>query len=265
MIDYKDTSVLVTGGASGIGKALAQALVAKGAFVALADVNADGVNAAAHEIGANALPITIDLAQPEAPAALIAQAFAWRGRLDLVCSNAGIGQNRKIKNERLGPETERLFAVNLFAAVRIAQAYLRALEPSGARGRLMITGSENSLSVPTAVKGSGLGLYGATKHSVLIMAEWLRDETIDTLDVHVLMPGAVYTPLIAQALPDPSKAPAGLGLIMPERCAEIALKGMDLGLFYIPTHAHIGDDIQPRYEGIRNALQALGLHAATAP
>jgi NAD(P)-dependent dehydrogenase (short-subunit alcohol dehydrogenase family) len=259
MIDHGNTTALITGAASGIGKALAEALAARGAFVVLADVNEAGVNAVAAEIGENALPVAIDLANPEAAAALVNQAFAWRGRLDLVCSNAGIGNNKKIKNEPLGAETERLFAVNLFAAVRIAQAYLRAIETSGARGRLMITGSENSLSVPAAVKGRGLGLYGATKHGVLIMAEWLRDENAATLDVHVLMPGAVYTPLIARVLPDPTKAPPELGLIMPERCAELALTGMDLGLFYIPTHAHIRKDIQPRYEGILDALKALGL------
>jgi NAD(P)-dependent dehydrogenase (short-subunit alcohol dehydrogenase family) len=259
MIDHKNTTVLITGAGSGIGKALAEALAARGAFVVLADLNEAGVNAAAAGIGANALPVVVDLVNPEAAVELINKAFAWRGRLDLVCSNAGIGHNKKIKNEPFGPETERLFAVNLFAAVRVAQAYLRAIEPSGARGRLMITGSENSLSAPAAVKGRGLGLYGATKHGVLIMAEWLRDESDGALDVHLLMPGAVYTPLIARGLPDPTKAPPELGLIMPERCAELALKGMDLGLFYIPTHAHIADDMQPRHDGVVGALKALGL------
>jgi short-subunit dehydrogenase len=123
----------------------------------------------------------------------------------------------------------------------------------------MITGSEHSLSVPAAVKGRGLGLYGATKHGVLIMAEWLRDESAAALGVHLLIPGAVYTPLIARGLPDPTRAPPEFELIMPERCAELALRGMDLGLFYIPTHAHIRQDIQPRYEGVLGALKALGL------
>lgn len=259
MIDHKDTTALITGAASGIGRALAEALSERGAHVVLADVNEAGVHAAAADIGVKAIPIAVDLTTPEAAATLVNQAYAWRGRLELVCSNAGIGNNRKIKNEPLGASTERLFSVNLFAAVRIAQAYLRALEPSGARGRLMITGSENSLSVPAAVRGAGLGLYGATKHGALIMAEWLRDESEATLDVHMLMPGAVYTPIIARAWPDPAKAPPELGLIMPQRCAELALRGMDLGLFYIPTHAHIRRDIQPRHDGIVAALKALDL------
>ena len=124
----------------------------------------------------------------------------------------------------------------------------------------MITGSENSLSVPAAVKRSALGMYAATKHGVLIMAEWLRNELADApIDLHVLMPGAVYTPMIARVLPDPAKAPPELGLIMPERCAEIALKGLDLGLFYIPTHAHLIDDMVPRYHGVSEAIKILGL------
>lgn len=257
MIDFTDNTVLVTGAASGIGKALAQQLAARGAFVVLADVN-DAVESAASELGERARAIVTDLSEPEAPARLVNDAFAWRNRLDLVCSNAGVGHRGKIKNEPWSTDVERLFAINLFAAPRIAQAYLRALKPSGARGRIMFTGSENSLSVPAAVKGRGLGLYGASKHGVLIVAEWLRDECPE-LDVHVLMPGAVYTPLIARGLPDPSLAPPELGLIMPERCAELALKGMGLGLFYIPTHAHIGDDIRPRFDGVQDALKQLGL------
>ncbi len=52
--------------------------------------------------------------------------------------------------------------------------------------------SENSLNAPSAVKGAGLGLYAATKHGVLIMAEWLRDELAAApLYLHVLLPGAV--------------------------------------------------------------------------
>lgn len=260
MIAYEGSVALVTGGGSGIGRALAHALAARGASVVLADVDAAAAHSVAAELGEHARAIVCDLAEPEAVERLVGDAMAWRGRLDLICSNAGLGRNRKLLKETLDADVERLFAVNLFAAVRVAQAYVRALEAKGGRGRLIITGSENSLSAPSAVKGRGLGLYGATKHGVLILAEWLRDELADAqMDLHVLLPGAVYTPMIARALPDPAKAPPHLGLIMPERCAEIALKGMDLGLFYIPTHAHLVDDMRPRSEGVAAALKALGL------
>ena len=257
MIDYRGTTVLVTGAASGIGKAMAQALAARGASVVLADMNADGVKKAAGEVGGHA--IVSDLAQPEAPARLIEDAFARNGRLDLVCSNAGIGHRRRILKETFDAEMKRLFEINFFSGVRLAQAYVSKLK-DGARGRILFTASENSLSVPAAVRNSRIGFYAATKHSLLIVAEWMKVEIGDTpLDIHVLMPGSVYTPMIAAALPDPAMAPKELEMIMPERCAEIALKGMDLGLFYIPTQPHLAADMIPRTQGVQDAVKALGL------
>jgi NAD(P)-dependent dehydrogenase (short-subunit alcohol dehydrogenase family) len=259
MIDYRGKSALVTGAASGIGKALASALSARGAQVILADVNADGVKSAAAAIGGHA--IACDLADAEAPARLVEEAYARNGKLDLICSNAGIGRRRKVLKETVDADVERLFAINFFAGIRLAQAYAAKLS-GGAAGHILFTGSENSLSLPSAVRNSRIGFYGASKHSLLIAAEWMAAEMGDTqLAVHVLMPGAVYTPLIAAALPDPSKAPAELELIMPERCAEIALKGMDLGLFYIPTQAHLATDMIPRTKGVQDALKALGITA----
>jgi len=263
MIGYDGAAVLVTGAGSGIGKALADALAKRGAHVVLADIDAAGVKGAAEGIGGKAQAVVCDLAEPDAPARLIADVHKAHGRLDLVCSNAGIGHNKRmLKEEFDDPAVARLFAVNFFAGFKLAQAYVRAVEADGARGRFMFTGSENSLSVPSAVKGSGLGLYGATKHALLIAAEWLRDElaaAAKPVDLHVLMPGAVYTSLVARKLPDPKLAPPELGLIMPERCAEIALAGMDKGLFYIPTHAHLAADMRPRTDGVVAALNVLGL------
>jgi short-subunit dehydrogenase len=134
------------------------------------------------------------------------------------------------------------------------------LEDAGERGRLMVTASENSLSLPSAIRGSNLAFYGASKHALLIAMEWYRiEQEKGPLDLHVLLPGAVYTPLIAARLPEPEQAPAELELIMPEECASIALKGMDLGLFYIPTQAHLLDDMQPRSDAIEASLAALGI------
>ncbi|KJS38227.1 MAG: hypothetical protein VR74_06345 [Hyphomonas sp. BRH_c22] len=262
MIDYDGKVALVTGAGSGIGRALAQALVARGAKVVCADIDAEGVRETAEGLGERALAIVCDMADHEVAETLVHDAGTWQGRLDLVCSNAGIGLNRRIIKQELDERAERLFEVNLFANLRMAQAYARWMEAQGGRGRLMITGSENSLSVPGAVRGSGLALYAATKHGVLVMAEWMKLEFEAgnvPVDVHVLMPGAVYTALIAKHLPDPGMARPELNLIMPDRCAEIALKGLDLGLFYIPTHAHIADDMQPRMRGVAEAVEALGL------
>lgn len=257
MIGWQGKTALVTGAASGIGKALAAQLVARGADVIMADVNADALHAVARDIGAHA--IVCDLGDPAAAASLVTAAMARSGRLDFIASNAGVGRNKRLVNEAYDDAViERLFQINLFAGLKIAQAYVRALD--GRPGRIMLTASENSLSVPSAVRGAGLGLYAATKHGLLIAAEWLRDETADKgLSVHVLMPGAVYTGLTAPKIPDPSNAPPALDLIMPDVCAARALKGLDLGLFYIPTQPHLADDMAPRTEGVAAAVRALGL------
>jgi NAD(P)-dependent dehydrogenase (short-subunit alcohol dehydrogenase family) len=260
MIDYHGKTALVTGGASGIGRALAAALVARGARLVVADIDAAGAESAAAAIGNDASAIAVDLADPANPARLIEQTLARTGRIDLLCSNAGIGRNKRLMKEPLDADTDRLFAVNFFAALRLAQAYLPVLEGARMRGRMLITASENSLSVPAAVRGAGLGVYAATKHALLIMAEWLRDELAEApLDLHVLLPGAVYTPMVARAIPDPANAPAELELITPDRCAELALRGIDLGLFYIPTQPHLATDMLPRTGGISDSLRKLGI------
>jgi NAD(P)-dependent dehydrogenase (short-subunit alcohol dehydrogenase family) len=260
MIDYSDKTALVTGAASGIGAELAKGLAARGARVLCADVQEEGVRRVAAEIGGEAAALVCDLAQADAAEQLLLQAWEKTGKLDLVCSNAGIGQSMSVADTQFDERLARLFEVNLFAGMKLAQAYAKRCEESGERGRLMVTASENSLSLPSAVSGGRMAFYGATKHALLIAMEWFRIEQQDgPLDLHVLLPGAVYTPLVSGLMPDPSMAPPELELIFSEQCAERALRGMDLGLFYIPTQAHLLEDMRPRMAAVEAALEALDI------
>jgi NAD(P)-dependent dehydrogenase (short-subunit alcohol dehydrogenase family) len=267
MIDWQGQVALVTGAASGIGRAVAIALAGRGATVIAADIADEGARETADQLGGRAVAWHADLADPDMARALVARAYADFERLDFIASNAGMGSGpgpkRLLKADLDSARVRQMFEVNMFAAVRFAQAWVPKLEARGSRGRLLVTASENSLSVPSAVKGFGLGLYAASKHGVLALAEWLRDEmegAAKPLDVHMLLPGGVYTGMTAEGLgPDPAKWPAAMGVILPERCAELALKGLDLGLFHIPTHAHLLDDMALRRNSIEAALNALGL------
>jgi NAD(P)-dependent dehydrogenase (short-subunit alcohol dehydrogenase family) len=265
MIDYANKVVLVTGAASGIGRALAIAIAARGGRVIAADIDGAGVAETARLTKGEAL--VVDLAQPGAAVDLIDRAYTLTGHIDMIASNAGMGSGpgpkRLLKADLDAPRVAEMFEVNMFAAIRLVQAWVPRLEATNRRGRLMITGSENSLSVPDAVKGFGLGLYAASKHGVLVLAEWLRHEMAagkKPLDVHVLLPGGVYTGMTADGLgPDPAGWPADMHVITAERCAEIALDGLDKGLFWIPTHRHLADDMGPRHQGVADAVRALGL------
>lgn len=262
MIDFNGRVALVTGAGSGIGRALSEALAARGARLFCADI--DGDAAAETAIGIDGEALAIDLAEPDAAATLIDHIQSRTGRIDFVASNAGVGyRKRLLKADCDDPALARMLELNMLAPLRLAQAWMPHLEAGDSRGRLMITGSENSLSVPLAVKGFGLGLYAASKHGVLVLAEWLRDEVAGgnkPLDVHILLPGGVYTGMTRDGLgPDPAQWPAAMAVITPERCAEIALAGLDAGLFHIPTHRHLADDMAPRHAAIADAARVLGL------
>lgn len=260
MIDWTGQVVLVTGAASGIGRATCELLATRGASIIAADIDGEGALSVAAVVGGAALQV--DLADPGAAAELIARAYDRAGTVDFVCSNAGVGYNRRLLKANFDdPAIARMFEINTFAAFRLAQAWVPRLEASGRRGRLLITGSENSLSLPDSIRNFGNGIYAAAKHAVLIMAEWLASEAAAAgkpLDVHVLLPGGVYTGLTAAGLgADPDKWPAEMGIILPERAAELALAGLDQGLFYIPTHRHLIDDMRPRFDGVAEGINRL--------
>jgi NAD(P)-dependent dehydrogenase (short-subunit alcohol dehydrogenase family) len=263
MINWNGQRVAVTGAGSGIGRALAVALAQRGALVTAVDINADGVAETAALCGGEAL--VLDLADGRAGAQAIFQLVARHGRLDAVFANAGIGYTRRLLKADLDdPGLARLWEINMIGPTRLAQALVAAAEAGGWRARIVITGSENSLSLPPSIQNYGNGLYAASKHGVLILAEWLATECRNAgkpLDVHVLLPGGVYTGMTAAGLgDDPARWPAQMGIIMPERAAEICLKGLDLGLFHIPTHAHLHTDMGWRFGNVGAATAALGLH-----
>jgi NAD(P)-dependent dehydrogenase (short-subunit alcohol dehydrogenase family) len=221
--------VVVTGGASGIGAALARRFTAEGARgVVVADIQDELLQEVVEEIGG--LGIRCDVTKESDITALVDAAEARYGPIDLFCSNAGIVLPG-------GPETsdalwERTIGVNLMAHVYAARALVpRMLERGG--GYLLQTASAAGLLTQI-----GSATYSVTKHAALAFAEWLAiTYGEDGIRVSVLAPQAVNTAMTAGV---PGGGVAGVdGMLEPSAVADAVVEGLDREQFLILPHPEV--------------------------
>jgi 3-oxoacyl-[acyl-carrier protein] reductase len=166
-VELKGARALVTGGSDGIGLAIGQALVEKGARVALMARRSDRVAAAAKEIGA--LGITGDVSKPGDAAAAVARAVQEFGGLDILINNAGSGTFGPLTELKL-EDFERTFATNVTGAMLMA----RAAAPHMIR---QASGNIMNIASTAGLKGFANGTtYCATKFALRGMTECWREE-----------------------------------------------------------------------------------------
>ena len=221
-LDLHGRTAVVTGGGSGIGRALAEALAAHGAHVVVADVDAASAAAVAERIGGVAA--TCDVGDPDAVDALVAA----HGPVDVFCSNAGItDRGDSVEDVR------RIVDVNLLAHVWAAQAVLPGMIE---RGRGWLVQTISSAALITGPSGMG---YTLTKHGALGFAEWVAlNHAHLGITVTCLCPNVVRTNMI----PDDPETLARLGdIVEPETVAAMALDAMASGRFLVLPHPRVGE------------------------
>ncbi len=186
---------IVTGAASGIGRALATALVAEGATVVLADVDGPGADRAAAAIGRGAGASELDVTDAGAVAALVDSVVDRHGRIDLLCNNAGIGAGGPVEQLTLA-DWATVIDVDLNSVVYgVAAAYPWMVRQRA--GHIVNTASLAGL-VPSPL----LTPYAAAKAAVVGLSVSLRVEAASHgIGVSVVCPGPVETPLLDQAGP----------------------------------------------------------------
>lgn len=283
MNSLNDKTVLVTGGARGIGKALARACLAEGARVVITNLEVVAAEATVAELSSLGAirAVRCDATDRADVDRLFDDIWASEGPVDVAFCNVGAGGMAKILDTPID-EVHAQFATNFDSAVHLVQSYVPRLIDAGHPGHVMFTGSEHSLVLSSGAAALAMGIYGCTKHALLIFAEWLRDELKDTpVTVSMLMPGPVLTERIADTFTALDRDPDDPALravfspaaeqtlrdrfISPDKCAEIALRGLHQGLFFIPTQAHIKDDLDARYRELSEAFAALGIVPGTTP
>ena len=193
---------LVTGAASGIGRAVCRRLARDGGAdtrIAAVDLGpSPGLDALVEEIralGGEALPIHADMGTPDGPAAAVRQAVDRFGGLDALVSNAGLNRPGRLLDYRV-EDWDRLFAVNTRATWLLAQAAHAALKESG--GAIVAIGSMSGSN-----HHAGLGAYAPTKAAVIMLAGVLAQEFApDGIRVNSVSPGMVRTGMTAQVYAD---------------------------------------------------------------
>lgn len=244
MTEIAGKVAVVTGGASGIGRGIAEALIEEGATVVVADIEADALAATAAEIGATAL--VVDVTRIESNEALRDAVLAAFGRIDIVCLNAGVGPAGRVKDLTL-KDWEWLLGVNLWGVINGITAFLPVLLANEDGGHIEITGSTASFAPAPAI-----GSYNVSKFGVLALAETLATELHEDgskVGVTLLAPGTVSTNIKTSSRNRPAGLEGALEdidieqgfaknerFIKPITAGRIAVRAIRNDDLYAPTH-----------------------------
>jgi NAD(P)-dependent dehydrogenase (short-subunit alcohol dehydrogenase family) len=248
---------VVTGAASGIGRALAEALAREGSAVVVADLDATGaetVAAGIRDAGGDALAVGVDVSDAAAVDQLAATTVERFGRVDVLCNNAGVSTFNMMRDQTLD-DWRWVFSVDLWGVVHGLHSFLPIMREQGTPAHIVNTASIAGLLSGVAF----IGPYAATKVAVVSISETLVQELAieeSSIGVSVLCPSSVDTKVMESergrpsalgvehrtemaesvrlAIRDSFTGPSGL---TPAQVAERVLDAIRAKRFWIITHA----------------------------
>jgi NAD(P)-dependent dehydrogenase (short-subunit alcohol dehydrogenase family) len=235
-------TAVVTGGASGIGRAMALRFAAEGARgVAILDLDGDGAAAVAGELGEGALGVGCDVSSDDDVGALIERAESELGPIDLFCANAGIGTGSGL--DAADDVWDASFAVNVKAHVLAARRLVPKWVERG-EGYFLSTASAAGL-----LSQIGDAPYSVSKHAAVAFAEWLSLTYGDRgLRVSCLCPMGVNTAMLNAGLDLEdehglgARVVAAAGRVLePEDVADEVVRAIAEERFLVLPHAEVGE------------------------
>lgn len=237
---FKNKIAIVTGGASGIGEALARDLAGQGAEVLLADIQIDAALDVAAKITASGGRVAahyLDVADGEAVARLVARVAAEHGHLDYMFNNAGIaiiGEFRDLSTA----DWRRILDINVSGVFAGTAAAYAVMIRQGS-GHIV-----NTASLAGLVPSPGLAAYAASKHAVVGFSTSLRAEAaVYGVKVSAVCPGFIRTAILDSKTVGMSKDTKSKARVLemamaPEKCAAQILAGVAKNKAVIPITGH---------------------------
>lgn len=278
---FEGRVAVITGAASGFGRAFAQQAAALGMKLVLADVDADaleGVVAAMRDQGAQAIGVRTDVRDPAQVDALAKATLDTYGRVHLLFNNAGVGTGGFVW-ESSAKDWDWVFGVNVMGVANGVRSFTPAMLVQGERAHIVNTASVAGLLAPSA-----MAVYNASKHAVVALTETLYHDLKNVgaqVSCSLLCPAFVPTgianaersrpdDLRNDAPPTRSQQAADLqlqravrsGRLTPEDVAKATFDAVREGRFYILTHPGILASVKLRHEDIetlRNPTDPLSL------
>jgi NAD(P)-dependent dehydrogenase (short-subunit alcohol dehydrogenase family) len=268
MQELHDKVAVVTGAASGIGRALASAFAARGMRVVLADVEVAPLEEATHELvrgGARAIAVPTDVALGEQVEALAIAADRAFGAVHVVCNNAGVSVSG-LSWTHTTADWEWVLGVNLWGVIHGVRAFVPRLLGQGTEGHVV-----NTASIAGLISGPGMAVYDVTKHGVVALSESLYHELAllgAPIGVSVLCPAWVNTRIMDSARNRPAALAAtappvpgreqrertarGLlaSAVAPERVAACVIEAVVANRFWVLPHPEWKASVRVRLEDV---------------
>jgi len=250
MDPFRDRVAVITGGAGGIGMAMARAFAARGAKLVLADLDESALRGAVEKLresGATAIGVRTDVTQLESVEALAAKTRAEFGAVHIVCNNAGVATFGEIATATYA-DWDFTMRVNFWGVVYGVEAFLPRLIAQRQGGHIL-----NTASMAGLVGMQWLGVYCASKFAVVGLTEALNRELAPhDIGVSVLCPMIVETNINANSLrnrptdlrnPDHTDQPPDIeagsmvgSVIPPDEVGRRVVRAIDRNDLYVLTH-----------------------------
>lgn len=248
---------VVTGGASGIGRGIAENLVAAGATVVVADVDAEAAGRTAGEIGAVAEVVDVtDAVSVQALADRVAQRH---GRVDVVVNNAGVGPLASFDDLMLA-DFHWVMDINFWGVVHGLKSFLPLLQGNPDGGYVV-----NTASIAAVLAAPGTTAYAASKAAVVAVSEVLAAELGDAghVGISILLPGLVRTNINANAAKRPGHRAGGpltedflptMPVLEPAQVGAMVVDAIRSGRLYVFTHPDTKQQVVERSAALAAAF-----------